>query len=861
MKTIRFQGSFRALGGHIIKVEILKEGDAPFLDTLTFPGESPVTISWADADKLEPVLSSSCTLRLESMTDRQFIDELYTEDSGSVQLKVFRDGTLYWSGSLDSEQYEEPYSFAKNYDVDITFNDFARLERIKYDRTDDVSVKDLVEWIISKSGVEYGSIIWKTSTQTSAGANTAFTDSYVKSANWYDEEGKPSTLREVLDGVLRPFSLRIKQKAGDIYIYDLHTVYSETASMVTWDGTDAMVSADKIYNDIEISWSPYDSATLFESDFEIASSATASQTIQFPQNDTMTPEGSEAIMAQTGQSTKNLSNTWWNNKVTLNSQQVYILKNREGFSLETYNSGEGVTLGGSAKFFKIKPQYSGQDDMGVLLRIGSFDLNGGYAIWGNNLRSGIFGSVNQYTSAGHDALTFAKFYVPTLQNKSGYYLKLEVDTLISTKVNPYESYTLSQGDRINVTDHVYIPYNLKLESDDGKTYYWDTSAVISSTDNEVAIVSPSSSWKQSGQQGKVFSASNYAAALHYTSNPSDPTEADANLGWTTNTVMMARHSSNVSDSVKAMGSGEFIPLPTTGGWVTLTISDIIDSSDTRGNWEHYINGYLGWLAFKSVRVKIVDKYGHDLKSSDIVTTATLNKSAKEELSVDTLLDVSSTVTNVAKGMLVSADGIPLTGFRRNGVTGSLAELMCNTIYSQYATRHLVLSGTVQLLNTPGILSEQNTEGKFILESEEQDLIRNESQIKMVQFLPDEYTSTDNENDVVTYNIVKYLAGTLLGNPAASINHGEPYTTTVKASLGFELASVIVTMGGTDVTSSVYSNGVITIPSVTGEVVIAAISNGELGTTYGAFIPNDHAGGFRLSNGEMLYVIINRSRRS
>ena len=71
--------------------------------------------------------------------------------------------------------------------------------------------------------------------------------------------------------------------------------------------------------------------------------------------------------------------------------------------------------------------------------------------------------------------------------------------------------------------------------------------------------------------------------------------------------------------------------------MTLTISDIIDSSDTRGNWEHYINSYLGWLAIKSVKVTIVDKYGHDLKSNDIVTKATINTSAKEELTVDTVL--------------------------------------------------------------------------------------------------------------------------------------------------------------------------------------------------------------------------------
>ena len=857
-KTIRFQGSFLALGRHTIKVEILKEGDAPFLDSLTFPADSPVKITWAEADKLQPVLSSSCTLRLESMTDRQFLDELYTEDSGSVQLKVYRNGALYWSGTLDPEQYEEPYSRARNYDVDITFNDFARLERIKYDRHDDIPVKTLVEWIIGQSGVDYGSIVWNTSTLSSTGTNTAFTGSYVKSANWYDEEGEAMSLREVLDETLKVFSLRLKQKNGNIYIYDLNAIYSSTPTQVVWDGTDAMVAADRVYNDIEVTWSPYDNATLFESDFEVASNATAASTIQFPQNDTLTDEGPAAVHAQTGHSTESLGNTWWNSKVNLQGEQVYILKNREGFSLETYNTGKGATLGGSAKFFKIKPQYSGQDDMGVLLFIGSFDLVTLQTRWFNNRRSGIFGSVNPYTSAGHDALTFARFYVPTMPDRSGYYLKLEVDALIDTRVNPYESDSLKQNDRINVADHVYIPYNMKLESDDGNTYYWDTSAVMSSADKEVGVLSPSAAWKQSGSQGKVFSASNYAAALHFTSNISAPVDAEANMGWTQNTVMMPRQSDSVSDSVQAMGKGEFIELPSTGGWVTLTISDIIDSSDTRGNWEHYINQYLGWLAIKSVRVTIVDKYGHDLKSSDIVTRATINTSAKEELGVDTVLDVAGNVTNVAKGMLVDASGTPLSGFRRAGATGTLAELMCNTIYSQYASRKLMLSGTAQLIPTHYILSEQNTEGKFELVSEEQDLRENTSRIAMVQFNGDEYISTGEESDVVTYPISKYLAGTLLGNPAASVNEGEAYTTTVSASLGFSLASVVVTMGGTDVTSSVYSNGVITIPSVTGAVVIAAISNGELGTTYGAFIPNDHAGGFRLSNGEMLYVIINRA---
>ena len=857
-KSIRYIGEFAALGGHEIRVEILKEGEAPFIDMLTFPADAPVVIEWANADKLEPCLSSSCTLKLESMTDRQFLDELYTEEAGSVMLKVYRDGNLYWSGSLDSEQYEEPYSFGRNYDVTVAFQDFAVLDRIKYSRTDNVPVKTLIEWIISQSGVEYGSIIWKTSTQTSTGSNTAFTSSYVKSANWYDEEGEASTLREVLDETLKVFSLRLKQKAGNIYVYDLNQLYSETATEIVWDGTDAMIAADKIYNDVEVTWSPYDNATLFESEFEVSSSATAAQTIQFPQNDTPTEYGPFIVQSLPNHSTvSQTQKDWWNKTFSFEGSQEYILKNREGFQLKTYDTGTGVTLGGSAKFFKVSPQYSGQEDTGVILYIGRFDLETMKAEWSNNKNAGFFGTVYPYTAAGHDAMTFARFYVPTISDRTSYYLKLEVEALIDTRVNPYESNTRPQHDRINVADHIYIPYNMKLESDDGNTYYWDTSSVMNSTDNDVSIRSANADWKQSGQQGKVFSASNYAAALHYTSNMSDPTEAEANVGWNTNTVMMPRHSSEVSDSVQAMGRGEFIALPATGGWVTLTISDIIDSSDTRGNWEHYINSYLGWLAFKSVRISIVDKYGHDIKTSDIVTRATLNKSAKEELSVDTLLDVGTSVTNMAKGMLVDVNGNPLTAFRRAGSFGTLAKLMCNTIYSQYATRHMAISGTAELIDTPCILSEQNTEGKFILESEEQNIRENTSLVRMVQFFPDSYISTDEGAVITTYQIRKNLAGVVLGNNVASVQSGDSYTTTVTAVSGFTLDTVEVTMGGTDITSTAYRNGVITISSVTDIVVITAFAKGAVGTTLGKFIPRDYEDGMDTVDGERFYVIINK----
>lgn len=75
--------------------------------------------------------------------------------------------------------------------------------------------------------------------------------------------------------------------------------------------------------------------------------------------------------------------------------------------------------------------------------------------------------------------------------------------------------------------------------------------------------------------------------------------------------------------------------------------------------------------------------------------------------------------------------------------------------------------------------------------------------------------------VVRYAITNNLTECVNSNAATSLTEGASYTATLTASDGFVLDAVTVTMGGVDVTATVYADGVITIPSVTGDVVITA----------------------------------------
>ena len=75
-------------------------------------------------------------------------------------------------------------------------------------------------------------------------------------------------------------------------------------------------------------------------------------------------------------------------------------------------------------------------------------------------------------------------------------------------------------------------------------------------------------------------------------------------------------------------------------------------------------------------------------------------------------------------------------------------------------------------------------------------------------------------------ITKNLTGCTISNSASQVEYGESYTATVAADAGKELTSVVVKMGGVDITSTAYSadSGAINISEVTGAVVITAVAS-------------------------------------
>ena len=429
-KGKRYTAAFNSEQSVAWRIEIWQEGYQGEAEEAAL-GEEPLVIEWPETDKLEPVQSSNATLQLYSDTDRQFL-ELYTVEAGSVRMDVYREGILYWSGTLDTELYEEPYAFRTDYTVTLTFSDFAILDRLSFDGTGFVSLKGLFTNILEKTGINYSGFQEYISTGMVSGAGDTLTaDISVLSDNYYDEDGDPMTWREVLDETLRPFALRMIQKAGKVFIYDLNAVSTALEpEPVTWDSDDAVLGTDPVYNNVTIKYSPYFRQKLLDGSVDKGT----------VKEDTLSPTYSV--------------------NVDLSGENV------PGFKITFTDSGVGIVKGEQAKYFKVDKIFSGSDDAGVAWTFKNLETGNK---WTDKLNppTSVIGSY--MVCAAKD-----KPYIAYTSKSRGekYYLKVLLNMMVDVRYNPYESAGDNNEktswenfqDRFNFN---YIPIKLVLRDAEG----------------------------------------------------------------------------------------------------------------------------------------------------------------------------------------------------------------------------------------------------------------------------------------------------------------------------------------------------------------------------------------------------------
>ena len=115
----------------------------------------------------------------------------------------------------------------------------------------------------------------------------------------------------------------------------------------------------------------------------------------------------------------------------------------------------------------------------------------------------------------------------------------------------------------------------------------------------------------------------------------------------------------------------------------------------------------------------------------------------------------------------------------------------------------------------------NSTAKTLLETILRNAIYTTDQSANITALISALSSSGDTPSITKYTITNKLTKCTNGNTNTSVAENTSYKATITADAGYKLDTVTVTMGGVDVTSTVYNNGKITINSVTGNIVITA----------------------------------------
>ena len=96
------------------------------------------------------------------------------------------------------------------------------------------------------------------------------------------------------------------------------------------------------------------------------------------------------------------------------------------------------------------------------------------------------------------------------------------------------------------------------------------------------------------------------------------------------------------------------------------------------------------------------------------------------------------------------------------------------------------------------------------------------------------TAVASPDQPATYTVTNNLTNVTNSNPASTIEEGSSYTATITASQGYNISSIVCTMGGVEQT---VTDNTINIASVSGNIVITAIAT-QFVPVEGAYIHND-----------------------
>ena len=736
----RYEGQFLSHGGVTWTVRILQEADSAFASVgeLAFPAAAPLVIEWGETGKEQSVCGSTATLTVLSPGDRTYID-LYTIEPGLIRLDVLRNGVQYWSGCLDPEFYEEPYSSGRDYNVSLTFSDFGILKRKQYDMEGMRTLEEILESAMSLSRVNVsGTDLTMVSTCISGTVGLTLDAVSVRSDNFYDEDGVPMSYDEVLTGILQPLALRLVQKAGKIYLYDINALHAAGAqNSIQWISDDQYLGVDRVFNSVKVVLSAYGEDSIAK-DIEFTDPVDETQTNLT--SDTLNPElYSYYVNYEEGKpgTVAGVDYDWV-------SFTVFLSQNARGLASK-YSQ---------AKYFKTVPVLGGESSEGLALWFytgGHGPLSSGWPV--------LKGQKPDRMNPATAIMKTEKVYLPAMSETEAarHMLRLTLDMMLDPRYNPYsdaekgnekENYDWFDS---NVTG-VFVPVIVEILDADGNA--------MCHYDNRGGDDEYDAGWESVGARATLHTtlgkwvdgpAVYDDCCLQYY-DKGEKSRGTAVLGWRKNRPACGIANIYIALSLRDSDDGQRLPYPPVGGYLQVSVCA---GMRLINEGEYYRHGTelttealakLRWGLFKAPVVELLTSgtaaavvEGCD----DVEYAGVLNEHAKDDLAIDTVCGTMETPSPLARGLyFLSSTHAPIVTMTRQGRTAQVEQLLIGTLYSQFASRKTRLSGTAALMHwAPGGLSDASQGDRvFMLTGEVQDVIEDSSEIVAIETAPDEYRS-------------------------------------------------------------------------------------------------------------------------
>ena len=702
------------------------------------------------------IASGATTAQLFKMETDTIADIQITPSADDTYRYVTSQSVLYWAGTLDPELFEEPYAYADHYITELSFVDLAPLEYAYWDGKGSMTVSEIIERCVSSAKFHReGAILPWISTQTTNkynGVNLSPLECTISADNFYDDEDEPMTMREVLEETLRPFALRLVQKDGLLVLFDLHSFYDRPTTEISWHGSDATVEADVIYNDITVKLSPYQDDVVMEASID-------PDEVLDPDEDGVV----KSVYCGYSKQSYGFDNEQYidGTVVQYTAFEAYAKMDAEYKNIKVKNG---------AWMYRVDPVYSGNKEALVMWCSSDSRPNKDYA--GGTWPIWTFNAPVCALADNYKAMEPTSPLTPIIETKGVYVSSDDTKSLIcvslealydarydwSVPANEYATgspiadynYTGNEEYIKNRGQICLIPVVITLRDEDGNIRY-------RYSNNKNRIIDQYSLYENVGWV-EVGSENVYQKPAWLAYYNEEKGQGVMSSGWVKNKRLLRSNIVTIPNTIKNKNNGEYLPIPPESGYIVVEVcaghqfmtfaSDVITVlANSVPPTDPIFTEKPRTIAYKNIEVKIVPSYGSDEKDEkDIEDIAWINKTARENLEVSTIVGTPNEKMPAAKGALRAPSGQQIDSFSRGGHDARIERLLIGTAYSQYAERKNVLSGTTELVFGCSPLTDASIDGKYVVLSEVQNLEQSTSTLRVAEFVKDEYESIEDKDE-------------------------------------------------------------------------------------------------------------------